>query len=438
MNGRSFFESSRKIPGCLVVRERFMAFPPRICDTDTGPYTEGKAPAPAVQGRLLVLVTLGIILVALNLRPAVTALPPIYGFIQASFPVSLEAQRILGMLPTLSFACMGLLTPWISRRTGLLRGLLLGMLLLALGCFGRAYLAQSALVLGLFSLPAFIGIGIGNVLLPPIIKDYFPGRIGGMTALYSFIDTLGAAAPSLCGAMLAELGGWHLSLGIWFALAIVGLLPWLALLPYGRHEWARIDHSRQYRAWKWPTAWAVTGVFAGGVASLYAFITWLPVILVQTGGVAPARAGEMLGILSLMGLIHNAIAPKLMVSWRHNVVVILFGALCILVGALGLAYRPELAWLWIIPAGLGAMNIPIGLTLVNMRSRSEDGSTALSGFMQGVGYLIGSLGPFISGYLYSRTGSWLAPLWFIALIGVAVALCGLIACRHGHIEDSNA
>lgn len=391
-----------------------------------------------LHGRMRVLAILGVVLAGINLRPAVTALPPLYGFINDSFPVSFRAQSVLGMLPTLTFAAMGLFTPWLSRRLGVIRGMLLGMALLTLGSLGRAFLATTPIDLGLFSLLAFTGIGIGNVLLPSVVKDFFPRQLGGMTSVYSLLDTLGAAAPSYLGVILAEFTGWHFALAIWGLLAALALVPWFFLLPTERRTLATARHDRKYSAWKWPVTWAITGVFAGGVASMYAFIAWLPDILVQTAGMAPEHADEMLALFSLMGLIHCAIAPRLIVSWQHNVVVVLFGALCIMTGALGLAYLPQLGWLWVIPAGLGAMNIPIGLTLVTIRSRSEEGSTALSAFMQGVGYLLGSLGPLVTGYLFSVTGSWRAPLGFIALLGVGVALCGVVACRREQIEDSHA
>jgi CP family cyanate transporter-like MFS transporter len=82
------------------------------------------------------------------------------------------------------------------------------------------------------------------------------------------------------------------------------------------------------------------------------------------------------------------------------------------------------------------MFVPIGLTLVNMRSRTEDGTTALSSFVQSAGYLMAAIGPVLVGALHSMTGGWTVPCWFMALAGVVAGIAGVFAVRPVFIEDA--
>jgi CP family cyanate transporter-like MFS transporter len=98
-------------------------------------------------------------------------------------------------------------------------------------------------------------------------------------------------------------------------------------------------------------------------------------------------------------------------------------------------YAPQLPWPWLILAELGPMLLNIGLPLVNMRSRTEEGTTALSSFVQSGGYLLSGIGPPVVGYLHAATGSWTVPFWFLALAGLVAAVAGIVALRPAHIED---
>jgi CP family cyanate transporter-like MFS transporter len=377
----------------------------------------------------------GILLVAANLRAAVAALSPIYDLICKSYLVSPQAQGVLGSLPALAFSVFGCCAPAINRRLGLERGIALAMLLVCAGDLGRAWLSGSVWSLGLFSLMALGGMGMANVLLPATIKRYLPGRVGAMTAAYCIMSAVGAAAPSLLAVPVAHLFGWRVSVGAWSLLAVIAALPWLVLhRPQTALQGAR-DPGLTRRALRWPQTWALVAVFAGGAWVMYALLAWLPTMLVQTAHVAPAHAGAMLALYSLVGLAHNLVVPNLLATTRRPERVVIVAAACTVIGTLGLAYFPRLALLWVIPAGLGAMAITIGLTLINLRSRTESGTTALSGVMQASGYLIASAGPWVTGKLFAFSGGWLVPCWLMAATGVLIGIAGFAATRHGFVED---
>lgn len=376
-----------------------------------------------------------ILLVALNLRTSVAALSPIYALINQSMTLSLQARNVIGMLPTAAFAVFGVLALLLRRILGMERGLVLAMLLVCVGDIGRGWLSHDAIGLGLFSIVTFAGMGIANVLLPATIKRYLPERVGIMTGLYTVMTAVGAGAPSLLAVPVAHSMGWRFSVGMWAVPAIIALLPWFVLGLGSKSTSSQTAVKRSYAAWRWPVSWAVTLVFAGGAGVMYATIAWLPTMLTSTAGVSPATAGLMLSIYNLVGLVHSFVVPNLMTKIKRPIWIVWFATVCIVVGSLGLAYFPALDWFWIIPAGLGAMPIVIGLTLLNLRAKTSDGTAALSGFMQGAGYVLASGGPLLFGEIHRSTGGWIAGCWFLAIVGVIVGVAGIFATRQVYLED---
>ena len=79
--------------------------------------------------------------------------------------------------------------------------------------------------------------------------------------------------------------------------------------------------------------------------------------------------------------------------------------------------------------------LPLALTLINLRTRTADGSAALSGFTQAVGYTLACLGPLLFGVLKDAGGS-LAWPFAMLVASVLVMLVGAWqACRPRMLED---
>jgi CP family cyanate transporter-like MFS transporter len=380
-----------------------------------------------------ILASGGIILVALNLRAAITALSPIYAEIGKSIPISTMAQGILGALPPLCFALFGALTPVLVRKLGLEKSLLLAMLLTCAGQIGRSF-SGSIIPFGLMYLICLAGMGMANVLLPPVIKTYFPDKIGLMTGIYTALTAVSSGLPSLIAVPVTASAGWRFSTGIWASVALVASLPWIALVNHHNAPSFR-SPTRTGRLWRSPVAWSVAIVFGIGALNTYAMISWLPKILVDTAGVSQATAGTMLFCYTVIGFPHGLIIPALLARSRHPLRIIALASSCLLIGYIGLICFPGLDWVWIFPAGLGLMYIPIGLTLINLRSRTEQGAAQLSGFVQGCGYLLGACGPFLTGSFHTLTGGWIPSLLFLIITALAAFIAGIFAVRNRFIED---
>ncbi|MDJ0376596.1 MFS transporter [Cryobacterium sp. PH31-L1] len=387
------------------------------------------------------LALLGIIFVAANLRNAVAALSPIVTEINVDIPLSAVSIGVLGMLPPVCFALFGIFTPMITRRHGLEVPLVLALVAILLGHVTRG-LSGSITMLIIGSVIAFAGLGVGNVLLPPLVKKYFPDRVGLMTSVYVTVVSLSTLVPPLIAVPVADAAGWRVSLGMWMLLALLALVPWITMLV--RHRTTQTpgpvvdeaDAAILGRLWKSSIAWAIAGVFAASSLNAYAMFAWLPQLLVDTAGVSPAQAGTLLAVYAGMGIPCALIIPVLTARMANVGPLVYIGVFLFMAGDLGLLFAPEtLTWLWVSFAGLGPLFFPLALVLINLRTRTHAGAVALSGFVQSVGYTLGALGPLVFGLLHELSGGWTWPLGFLLATALAIIIAGTVIGRPHMLED---
>lgn len=404
--------------------------------------TDLVASRPLWAGRVTVI--LGIILISLNLRTAVAALSPIVDLVSADIPLNSVGLGVLGTLPPLAFAACGFLAPAVARRIGLETTVVLACAAMLVGPLLRAA-STSFGVLLLGAAVALTGMGLSNILLPPLVKKYFPDRIGQVTAGYLTLMSLSVAVPPLLAAPLADVGGWRFAAGIWAVLALGALVPWLVVR--GQHSrivraegavaapradlLGAMRHSR--------VAWAITVTFSVTALGVYAFFAWLPELLVDRSHVSPAQAGALLSLFGIIGLPLALITPLLVARIRNVAWLILAGVGCFVVGYLGLLLVPTvLPWLWVTFAGVGALLFPLCLVLINLRTRSPEASVALSGFVQSIAYGAGALGPLLVGIIHDATGEWTVPLLFLLVMCLVGIVGAVILAKPRFVEDDLA
>jgi len=402
-------------------------------------------------GRALVLAGIG--LAAFNLRTAVTSLTPLLDSLGELFGFGSTMTGVFGMLPSAAFATFGVVTPAIAHRIGLERAALLSMLLAALGLVVRSFAGGTGgLLIG--SVVALAGMGMGNVVLPPLVKRYFPDRVGAVSTIYITALQFGTILPALVAVPLAAEAGWRISLGAWSLVAIAAVLPWIGVLMIERRKDSALARSHDQavtaddeapelsappargKAWRSSVAWGMALMF--GMTSLitYSMFTWLPKLLVEAGA-TPGFGGAMVALFSTLGLASALLMPAIAVRVRNPFPIVLACAACHLAAFAGLLFAPmALPVLWVALLGLGPSTFPLALTLINLRTRTPAGSAALSGFMQGLGYAISCIGPLLFGVLHAATHGW---EWPFAVLVVAVAVLivgGWLACRPRMLEDS--
>ncbi|PRY69654.1 CP family cyanate transporter-like MFS transporter [Glaciihabitans tibetensis] len=410
-------------------------------------------PARLWAGRTLALA--GILLVALNLRTAVASLSPITDQIAADIPLSSVALGVLGALPPVAFALSGILAPLLARSLGLEWSMVLVAGAMVAGHVLRGF-SNSFVALLIGSIVVLAGMGFGNILLPPVVKKYFPDRVGLLTTAYATVMSFSASVPALIAAPVADSAGWRASFGVWAVLALASLVPWLLLLARDRRQ-RRAPHAAEIpgdlrgagadgpepalfrRMLRSRVAWAIGLTFAVSSLNAYALFAWLPSMLTDIAGLDAVAAGSMLAVYAIMGLPAALIVPILAVRMRNVGLLVHLGVVCFVAGYLGLLFAPTLApLLWVILAGLGPLVFPVCLVLINLRTRSQHTSTALSGVVQTIGYTIGAFGPLVVGVLHDQTGAWTVPLIFLLATALVAAISGAMLARPRFVEDDLA
>ncbi|WP_460718346.1 MFS transporter [Nocardia heshunensis] len=384
---------------------------------------------------------------ALTLRVAVTAFTPLAGRIGEDIGYSTAVVGVFGMLPTAMFALGGLITPIISRRLGLEMTALVAMLMTGVGQVLRAIVPNTWELLA-FSAFALAGMGIGNIVIPPLVKRYFSDRLATLSSVYIVMVQLGTVFPALITVPMADAHGWRVSVGMWAALAFAAALPWIAVLQVRRRR-ALVDTTELAseatvlpaegatgKVWRSPLAWGMAFMF--GMTSLitYSLFTWMPTIFSDSGASA-SFGGSMVGIFALIGLVAALGAPVVVGRMANPFPVVIGCAVFFLIGFAGLLFAPMAApLLWVLALGLGPSTFPMALTLINLRTRTGAGSASLSGFTQGVGYSVACTGPLLFGALHTMTGGWLAPFGFLVLAVVVLMVGGWVACKPQLLEDT--
>jgi CP family cyanate transporter-like MFS transporter len=387
---------------------------------------------------------LGIVLVAFTLRQAVAAISPILGDIRVDIPISNIDVGLLGTLPPILFAASGFLAPRVARGIGLDGGIVLALVLMTVGHLVRAFAPGFAVLLG-GSVVAFAGTGIGNVLLPSIVRRYFPDRVALLTAVYACIVGVSTAVPAALAAPLAEQRGWRFSLGIWSVTSGVALVPWLLIIARERRQ--RISDAVAVesppalvmRLWRSRVALSITVLFSASAICTYANFAWLPEILGDIAGSTPTEAGVFLAVTGIISVPGALLAPLLVARLRNVGWLIGAGSASFVLGYLGLLLVPEsLTLLWVLLIGLASILFPVSLVLINSRTRTHGGTVALSGFAQGVAYALGALGPLLVGLLHDMSGGWTLPLLFLIAVALVATIPAITLASPAFVEDELA
>ncbi|MFD7512033.1 CynX/NimT family MFS transporter [Streptomyces sp. NPDC059853] len=413
------------------------ATPPRAAPATTGPATPV----------LLWLITAGLVLAALNLRPAISALAPLLEEVRADLGMNGTVAGLLTSVPALCFAVFGVTAPALSRRYGPVAVVAAGMAAVTAGLALRSLAGSTGVFLASSAL-ALAGIAVANVLMPVLVKRYFPDRIGTMTGLYSMALSLGAAGAGAVTVPLASALGdsWRLGIGLWAVPGALAVTAWLAVLlrsrataapaptapapaPQATPDTTRLTLRRS------PTAWALACFFGLQATAAYIIMGWLPQIY-RDAGISAGTAGLLFAVAMGLSVPLSFVVPPLATRMRTQGPLLTVLALCGLAGYTGLWLAPHGgAWAWAVLLGIANCAFPVALAMIGLRARSSHGVVRLSAFAQSTGYLISLPGPLVVGVLNEATGDWHLPLAFMAALMVLQILAGTLAGRDRHIED---
>ncbi len=262
----------------------------------------------------LALAASAIVLLALTLRIAVASLSPLLDVIDRDFALPAAVVGLIGMAPPVAFALAGMVAPAIERRLGLERSVLVAAVVAAV-MLGLRAAAVDAWTLLAATAGVFAAVGVANVLIPAVVKKYFPARIGLMTTVYTTTMAVATFTPPLVAVPLADAVGWRGSFATWAVVALAAVVPWILMSLRARA--ARVDLVEEPRTSvlsrivRVPQTWALVLTFAVNSAVAYGMFAWLPPLLIDVAGVDAAEAGGLLALFSFMGLPVSLLVPLL-------------------------------------------------------------------------------------------------------------------------------
>ncbi|MFF7974853.1 CynX/NimT family MFS transporter [Streptomyces sp. NPDC007905] len=412
---------------------------------------------PRTQAWATRLVVVGIVLSALNLRPAITSLGALLQEVRDGLGMSGSVAGLLTSVPPLCFAVFGVTAPRLARRFGPAAVVCAGMAAITAGLLIRPYAASTAGFLAASAL-ALMGIAVSNVLMPVIVKRWFPDRVGSMTGLYSMAVALGTSLAAAVTVPMTDAlgGGWQSGLAVWAGLAAAAVLPWLPLVrrrgagpgpertagEQPRHTAVREAGEQRpqppLRITRSRTAWALAVFFGLQATAAYITMGWMAQIF-RDAGVPAGTAGVLLAVTMVMGVPLAFVIPRVATRLPHQGPISLVLGACGLAGYAGLYFAPAAgAWAWAVLLGVSNCAFPLALTMVGMRARTGPGVVQLSAFAQSTGYLISIPGPLLVGVLYQHSGGWGLPIALMAALMLPQMAVGFLAGRDRVVEDEAA
>ncbi len=377
----------------------------------------------------------GVVLVAINLRPAAASIGPVLDRIQSDTGLSSGWAGALATLPVLCFGLLAPLAPPLARRLGVHTTIAVAMCALMTGMLLRLVPGDVFLFAG--TALAGAAIAISNVLVPVIVRRDFPDRTGTAMAVYttSLIGFAALAAGTTVPLADTLGGGWRPGLGIWAIPAVIAALAWLpAFVRRDAHGGADAGGAARTPTvrplLRQPLAWQVTLFFAVQSGGFYATLAWLPDIF-RSHGASDSRAGFLLSLSIVVGLLTSTTVPGLATRLRDQRWLVVVCCMVWAAGLIGIIVAPMSApYLWVVLLGLGQNStFPLALMLIVLRGGSIATTEGLSTLSQSVGYMLAAIFPLAVGAMHGAAGSWTPPLILLLCLLVPQLVFGLAAGR---------
>jgi CP family cyanate transporter-like MFS transporter len=356
------------------------------------------------------------------LRLTVLAVPPVVPLLHADLGLSETDIGWLSSLPPMLFAIAAVPGSLLIARFGLMPALLVGLLLTAIGGAARGAFADATFLYAATIVMA-AGVAIMQPSLPPLVRAWFPRRIGFATAVYTtglLIGEILAAALTIPIVLPLVDDSWRLSFVIWSipVLATALLVAICAPRLGGAKTAAPIAGRRWWPDWRRPVIWKL-GLMLGSVNATY-FVTnaFLPDYM--TAGGRPDLIGSALTALNLGQLP----AAFLMLGFAGRLVTrpwayVATGSLALIC----LAGMMTMTGAWIVFwSGMlgfaGAVTLILALALPSVLSAPDDVHRT-SAAMFTISYSLAMVLSVLGGWLWDFTHSPLAGL-------APVAACALL------------
>lgn len=362
-----------------------------------------------------------LVVLGLNLRPLLSSISPLLLEIRHDTGMSFQSSAWLTSLPVICMGLVALLGVRLQAGLGERRGVALGLSMILGACLWRLS-ADQAQTLMATALLGGAGVALIQVLVPALIKRQFTQRVALALGVYSASLMAGGGLAALVSPRVAgHFGHWQTGLGIWLVPAVVALVLWGAL-PFASPA-RTAGEPVTMRPWRKRRAWLLALYFGLVNCGYMSMVAWLPAYYLQMGWSA-AHSGSLLAFMTVFQVIAALVMPALAHRSldRRPLLAVSLGAQAL--GFTGLVMWPLEApqvWVALIGFGLGAcFALSLILTLDHCRKPAEAGQ--LAGFVQGAGFLVNAVSPWLTGWLRELTGSFVSAWWVLVVAVVAMLL----------------
>ncbi|KVM16454.1 MFS transporter [Burkholderia ubonensis] len=370
-----------------------------------------------------------IVLVGLNLRPALAAVGPLLDMIQRATGIDDSTASLLTTIPIVLMGLGALCARSLQRSPGIAGGVGIGIVLIGVACAARVG-AQHAWLLLASACCAGIGIAMVQALLPGFVKANFATRIGGVMGVYSTSIMGGAVLASVAAPLAAARWGWLAALACWTLPAVVAAAVW----PFASRGGAPVAATSPVlaRPSRSPRAWRLALFFGIATGAYTLVLAWLPPFYMRLGW-SPTAAGGLLGGVTLAEVVAGLTVSATIDRMPDRRAALFAAIAALFVGLVLMLASPEglaLPVALLMGAGIGAL-FPLSLIVTVDHAATPADAASLTGFVQGIGYLIAGLFPFAAGIVRQHLAD-LTPAW-IAMACLCVVLCALASGFASHV-----
>ncbi len=382
-----------------------------------------------IQKRRKLLLVVGILLLAANMRAPLTAVGAVAPIIEINAGLSKAAIGLLTTIPLISFSIASVLAILLIKNIGILDSVLSGTVLILLGEIIRSFSAVSGLYIG--TLLIGFGIGLENVAMVVIIKTFFLNRIRIMTSFYTSIMSLfGGIGSWVSISLMSKYGlNWNTILSVWIPAILLTVIIWIIIIVNQRyHPEFTCSHITKTKYQPKKSLFLYLTLYVGMQSLLfYCVLSWLPSIL-KSLGIESNYLGLLIFLNQTISIPSGFIIPILADKKKSTPLLIIASGIFLATGILLLMLPRHnistLIGVILIAIGLGS-SFSMGVVLINLKTENAEESSRLAGIALAVGYLLASVGPFFIGFTYDQLNSWVLPLLFLILIAAMMVGVGL-------------
>jgi len=369
------------------------------------------------------------VLIGASLRGSFTGVAPLIDAISLDFGLDGFQAGLITAIPVLAFGVISPFTGGISRRYGLEQALFLAIALMILGIIIRSAGLLWSFYIGTVIVGA--GIAIAQVLLPSLGKRDYPNNIPSVTATWVLAAGAGGALASVSVVPLSQQFGWRMAAFLLVILPLAAGLVWLRQLR-GRPDVPDVIPEQapsDVRVWRCSLAWQITVFMACNSVIFYTMVNWLPLMLVNKG-ISESHAASLHGEMLLATAIPALFFGPLIKRMRDQRLIAASMGILMFIGVTGINYSSGFMFAWVLCLGLGSGGgILLAWIFMGLRTNNPLEAVKLSGMAQCLGYMLAAFGPILAGQGKDLLGSWSVVLLIAALLGLAMAIFGVLSGR---------